>query len=76
MFNALFVGNTPLLLKKEKNEKLYDYNLRWEELRSKERIQARTKELWEDLIPAAWHPDRFEAWCLDEEEKKENEELF
>ena len=30
----------------------------------------------EELIAYTWHPDRFELWCLDEEEKKENRELF
>jgi hypothetical protein len=23
------------------------------------------------LMAATWHPDRFQHWCLDEEEKKE-----
>ena len=30
----------------------------------------------EELIAYCWHPDRFEEWCLDEEEKAENRELF
>jgi Leucine-rich repeat (LRR) protein len=68
--------NTPLLLEKDKTESFEDYNLRWEELRSKERILSRTKVLAEDIIAATWHPDRFEKWCLDEEEKKENDAMF
>ena len=30
----------------------------------------------EELIVATWHPDRFEQWCLDIEEKKENEMMM
>jgi hypothetical protein len=30
----------------------------------------------EELIAYCWHPDRFQTWCLDEEEKAENRELF
>lgn len=30
----------------------------------------------EELIAYCWHPDRFLTWCLDEEEKAENRELF
>lgn len=30
----------------------------------------------EELMAYCWHPDRFLTWCLDEEEKAENRELF
>lgn len=40
------------------------------------RTQERTKTLAEGLIAATWHPDRFEQWCLDIEEKKENEMMM
>lgn len=30
----------------------------------------------EDLMAKTWHPDRFQEWCLDEEEKKEETELM
>jgi Leucine-rich repeat (LRR) protein len=73
---VLECGNTPLLLQRIERESINDYNLRWDEWRSKKRSIERTKVLAEDIIAASWHPDRFERWCLDEEEKKENEELM
>lgn len=33
--------------------------------------KAKMFYLQEDLMAATWHPDRFQQWCLDEEEKKE-----
>jgi Leucine-rich repeat (LRR) protein len=76
-------SNTPLILQRNDNESVPDYNLRWklwreeqEELASKQRIQATTRLLKEDIIASAWHPDRFQEWCLDEDEKRENEMLF
>jgi hypothetical protein len=69
-------GNTPLLLQRKEGESIKDYALRWDDWRSKQRSVNRTKSLAEDLIAATWHPDRFERWCLDEEEKKENEEMM
>lgn len=30
----------------------------------------------EELMAYCWHPDRFQIWCLDEEEKAENKLLF
>jgi hypothetical protein len=73
--------NCPLLLLKRcPGESLSEYNKRWtpvrEEIESRKRTLSKTKILKEDIIAAGWHPRRFEAWCLDEEEKKENEELF
>lgn len=32
--------------------------------------------LKEELMAMTWHPDRFQEWCLDEEEKAENRTLF
>ena len=57
------------------DESFQDFVLRWNNWYSKERTQKRTSLVAEDLIAATWHPDRFEQWCLDEEEKKENEEM-
>jgi len=76
--SMLFTG-APLVLQQREGESLENYNNRWrkwrEENASKLRTLERTKVLAEEIIAAAWHPDRFEAWCLDEEEKKENEEM-
>ncbi len=73
-----FIG-TPLILEQKKGESLEEYNLRWRKWRevneTKLRTLERTKLLKEDIIAAGWHPRRFEAWCLDEEEKKETEEM-
>lgn len=38
----------------------------------KERIDS----LKEELMAITWHPDRFLRWCIDEDEKRENECLF
>lgn len=38
----------------------------------KEKIDS----LKEELMAASWHPDRFQEWCLDEEERAENKMLF
>ena len=79
----LSCSNTPLVLQRNEDESIVDYNLRWrvwrkeqEELESKQRIQATTRHLKEEIIASAWHPDRFERWCLDEEEKKENDVMM
>ena len=61
----------PLLVEKEEEESIEEYNVR----SARVRIQGRTKALYEDIVASTWHPHRFEAWCLDEEEKKENEEM-
>ena len=34
------------------------------------------KSIHRDLIPIAWHPDRYLDWCLDEEEKKDLKQLW
>lgn len=77
---GLRVSNTPLLLQKAPEESYCSYLLRWDELREqleeKERILERTKILAEEIIAAGWHPNRFERWCLDEEEKKENDMMI
>jgi hypothetical protein len=33
--------------------------------------KAKMFYIQEDLMAATWHPDRFQHWCLDEEEKRE-----
>ncbi len=43
---------------------------------AKQLVEQRLGSLKEEVIAAGWHPDRFERWCLDEEEKKEHEEMF
>lgn len=42
----------------------------------KQKQKDRMDILKDELIAISWHPDRFMAWCLDEEEKKENKRLF
>ena len=81
--HVLNCSSTPLLFQRNEGESINHYNLRWrkwregeEELESKQRIQERTKLFKERLMASTWHPDRFERWCLDEEEKKENEEMW
>ena len=29
------------------------------------------KFLYKELLPVAWHPDRYINWCLDEDEKRD-----
>ena len=29
------------------------------------------KSIHRDLIPIAWHPDRYLDWCIDEDEKRD-----
>ena len=29
------------------------------------------KSLYAELLPIAWHPDRYLDWCLDEDEKRD-----
>ena len=43
---------------------------------AKKEIRLGMDPLKRDLIEATWHPSRFEAWCLDEDEKKENSAMF
>jgi hypothetical protein len=47
-------------------------NSTWYQVASLSRTMRRLSLFKEDLIAATWHPDRFEQWCLDIEEKKEN----
>jgi hypothetical protein len=44
----------------------------WNACLRKEKFDA----LHESLIAATWHPDRFERWCLDEDEKRENASMM
>ena len=41
-----------------------------------EKRKAFKKELNKELIPAAWHPNRWWHWCKSEDEKKENKSNF
>ena len=34
------------------------------------------KDIYDELEPIAWHPDRWWDWCVDIEEKKEIEKLW
>ena len=48
-------------------------------LRERQRRDLRKEKfdaLHESLIAATWHPSRFEAWCLDEDEKRENASMM
>ena len=58
--------DTPLLLQRKAKETIEDYNKRWHEWReekaSKKRIQERNGVMKEDLMMAAWHPNRMEKW--------------
>jgi hypothetical protein len=45
--------------------------------RAEKKLQKdRIDSLKEELMMITWHPDRFLTWCLDEEEKEENRQLF
>ena len=35
-----------------------------------EKRKALKKELNEELMPVAWHPNRWQDWCVSEDEKK------
>ena len=39
------------------------------------RFRVLNKDLKLELMPVAWHPDRWWHWCVDEEEKKKRAEL-
>ena len=34
------------------------------------------KELNEELMPVAWHPNRWWEWCISDDEKKEIDRMF
>ena len=38
--------------------------------------KAQKAQIKEELMPVAWHPDRWWNWCVPEDEKKELELLF
>lgn len=42
----------------------------------KKKQKDKIDSLKEELMAVTWHPDRFQEWCLDEEEKAENKILF
>lgn len=67
----LYCYRTPLLLQREEDETITDYNLRWREWRekeAKERITARTKVVKEEMMMVFWHPDRYDKWAFDDDE--------
>ena len=35
-----------------------------------------SKKIYEEMLPIAWHPDRFWNWCFDEDEKRVAEKLW
>ena len=41
-----------------------------------EKRKALKKELNEELMPAAWHPNRRWDWCISEDEKREIDPMF
>ena len=41
-----------------------------------EQRKAQKAKIKEELMPAAWHPDRWWNWCVPEHEKKELEIYF
>lgn len=57
---------SPLIIQRGDDEDLRAYNRRWREWRedhvSKPRVQERTRLLKEEMMAAAWHPDRVERW--------------
>ena len=38
--------------------------------------EALKKELSEELMPVAWHLNRWSDWCMSEDEKKEIDPMF
>ena len=38
--------------------------------------KAQKAKIKEELMPVAWHPDRWWNWCVPEDEKKELEKYF
>lgn len=55
-----------LIIQRTEGESIQDYNKRWEEWREEQlsntRCQSRCLAIKEELIAAAWHPDRVEQW--------------
>ena len=41
-----------------------------------EQRKAQKAKIKEELMPVAWHPDRWWNWCVPEDEKKELEMYF
>jgi hypothetical protein len=58
----LCCDDCPLLIQQREYETIHEYNVRWESLREKLRIQARCLAVKEELMAAAWHPQRVERW--------------
>lgn len=62
----LYCSNTPLIIQREKNESISDYNRRWavwrEEEVSRKRIQDKHRLLKEEIVIEAWHPRKVERW--------------
>jgi Leucine-rich repeat (LRR) protein len=58
----LSCNNTPLILQRKDYESSNAYNLRWRVWREKKRNQERCLVVKEELMAAAWHPNRVERW--------------
>ena len=41
-----------------------------------EKRKALKKDIREELMPVAWHPNRWWDWCMSEDEKKEIDPMF
>ena len=63
---GLNCSNTPLILQRNANESIRDYNAHWNEWRelemSKKRCQERSRIIRDDLCAMAWRPDRVQKW--------------
>ena len=44
-----------------------------EEIKKRKNLK---KAIYLELLPTAWHPDRWWDWCLDNDEKQEIEKLW
>ena len=48
--------------------------LRW--YKGYEQRKAQKAKIKEELMPVAWHPDRWWGWCMPEDEKQEISRLW
>ena len=53
------------------NEDFDDALITWRDAYIKRKTQK--AKIKEELMPVAWHPDRWWNWCVPEDEKKEQE---
>lgn len=68
------LGENHLLTSYMKDVYLHEFKQLY--LFEKQMQKARTDTYKERLMAYCWHPDRFQTWCLDEDEKAENKLLF